>query len=52
MNVRENIAFPLKMAKVLGLEIKNRVGEVAVMLNMEDLLDAKPKELSYLSLLF
>ncbi|MDY6986072.1 MAG: ABC transporter ATP-binding protein [Candidatus Thermoplasmatota archaeon] len=46
MTVRENIAFPLKMKKMKKEEIDDRVQKVAKMLEIEKLLDRKPKELS------
>ncbi len=44
--VSENIAFPLKVRKTPKAEIKKRVAEVALSLELEALLDRKPKELS------
>lgn len=46
MNIFDNIAFPLKLQKVHPDEIKERVYEVAKMLNIELLLTRKPKKLS------
>lgn len=46
MTARDNIAFPLKMAKLPKEEIKARVAEVAAMLGIEDILDKKPHQLS------
>lgn len=46
LNVFENIAFPLRIAKKPKEEIKKGVEEVARLLAIENLLDAKPKELS------
>jgi ABC-type sugar transport system ATPase subunit len=46
MNVRENIAFGLKLAKSSNETIAQRVGEVARMLQIEQLLDRRPRELS------
>ncbi len=46
MTVRENLAFALKMRKMPRYEIQKRVDEVARMLELEDLLDRKPKALS------
>jgi multiple sugar transport system ATP-binding protein len=46
MSVRENIAFPLKMAKVPKPEIKQRVEEAAEILELTHLLDSKPRNLS------
>lgn len=46
MNVRENIAFPLVMAKVPKTEVKQRVEETAAILELSHLLDSKPRNLS------
>lgn len=46
MNVFENIAFPLKIAKVGKDEVKARVKGVAKTLEISHLLKAKPSELS------
>ena len=46
MSVRENIAFPLKVAGLEKKEIERRVQEVASMLGIENLLEARPSELS------
>ncbi len=46
MSVRENIAFGLKMAKVPRPEIDRQVAEAARILQMESLLDRKPRQLS------
>ena len=46
MSVYDNIAFGLKMRKYNKVDIKNKVEEVARALNLEDLLDRKPKQLS------
>jgi multiple sugar transport system ATP-binding protein len=46
MSVVENIAFGLKVAKLPPAEIDARVKEAASMLQIEHLLDRKPKELS------
>ncbi len=46
MNVRENMAFPLKMMRVPSQEIAARVQTAAGMLGIETLLDRKPRELS------
>jgi multiple sugar transport system ATP-binding protein len=46
MSVVENIAFGLKVAKVPQAEIDKRVREAAAMLQIEHLLQRKPKELS------
>ena len=46
MTVRENMAFGLKLAKSEKEEIKRRVDEAAKVLQLEKLLDRKPKALS------
>ena len=46
MNVFDNIAFPLKLLKTPPSEIKERVYEIAKILNIELLLTRKPKKLS------
>ncbi len=46
MTVRENISFPLKLAKVPKDEIARRVDEAASMLELEELLERKPANLS------
>jgi ABC-type sugar transport system ATPase subunit len=46
MYVRENIAFPLRMQRTGRAEIDRRVGEVAALLGIEQLLARKPGELS------
>ncbi len=46
LSVRENIAFPLRMAKVSDGEIKQRVDEAARVLELEELLERKPGALS------
>ncbi len=46
MSVRDNIAFGLKMNKTPQAEIDKQVAEAARILQMEQLLDRKPKELS------
>ncbi|MGI8305846.1 ABC transporter ATP-binding protein [Saccharopolyspora hattusasensis] len=43
---RENIAFPLRMARVTKAERNNRIDAVAQLLRLEGLLDRKPAELS------
>ncbi|MGL6278714.1 MAG: ABC transporter ATP-binding protein [Gaiella sp.] len=45
-SVRDNLAFPLKQAKVPKQEIERRVGEVAAVLKIERLLKRKPAKLS------
>ena len=46
MSVRENLAFGLKLRKVPKAEIARRVNEAAETIQLEKLLDRKPKELS------
>jgi ABC-type sugar transport system ATPase subunit len=46
LTVAENIAFPLKVAKVAKQEIAERVSEVAAMLDLSALLDRRPRALS------
>jgi multiple sugar transport system ATP-binding protein len=46
MNVYENIAFPLKMRKTERNQIKERVQKIASLLNISNLLNRKPKEIS------
>jgi multiple sugar transport system ATP-binding protein len=46
MTVFENIAFPLKISRLNKEEIKRMVKEASEVLELEDLLEAKPKELS------
>lgn len=46
MTVRENMAFGLKLRKVPKLEIVKMVNEAARILDLESLLDRKPKALS------
>ena len=46
MTVRENLAFPLKMAKQPKAEIEAKVGKAAAMLQLEPLLDRRPAQLS------
>ncbi len=46
MNVRENLAFGLKLRKVDKKEIAERVEEVSRILGLETLLRRKPKDLS------
>ena len=46
MKVFDNIAFPLKMRKVPKDEIKRRVRATAELLEINHLLDRKPKQLS------
>lgn len=46
MTVYDNMAFGLKLRKVSKLEIDRRVKEAAATLDIESLLDRKPKQLS------
>ncbi|CAM3286028.1 ABC transporter ATP-binding protein [Stackebrandtia soli] len=46
MTVRENIAFPLTIAKTPKRQIKQKVGEAAEILELTELLDRRPGELS------
>jgi multiple sugar transport system ATP-binding protein len=46
MNVRQNIAYGLKVRRMPKDETKRRVEEVAAMLGLEDLLDRRPAQLS------
>ena len=46
MSVRDNLAFGLKLRKVPKAEIERRVKEAAETIQLEKLLDRKPKELS------
>jgi ABC-type sugar transport system ATPase subunit len=46
MSVRENIAFGLKMARMPKAEIAARVADVARILQIEPLLERKPRQLS------
>jgi multiple sugar transport system ATP-binding protein len=46
MSVRENMAFPLKLAKTPQDEIRKRVEQAAATLELTELLDRKPASLS------
>jgi glycerol transport system ATP-binding protein len=46
MNVRENIASPLRVAGVAEAEITRRVGQAAELLRLTPMLNRKPSELS------
>jgi multiple sugar transport system ATP-binding protein len=46
MSVRDNLAFGLKLRKVAKSEIDKRINDAAGILQLEKLLDRKPKELS------
>jgi len=44
--VFENIASPLKVARISATEIKRRVGQIAELLRLSPMLDRRPSELS------
>jgi multiple sugar transport system ATP-binding protein len=46
MSVRQNLSFPLEVARLGRREIAARVGEVAALLGLEALLDRRPAALS------
>lgn len=46
MTVRQNLAFPLRMAKVGAHEIQAKVMQAAALLQVDHLLDRKPRQLS------
>src|SRR3954449_11060785 len=46
MTVRQNIAFPLTLAKVKKAEIAQKVDDAAKILDLSDFLDRKPAQLS------
>lgn len=46
MTVYDNLAFPLRMAKVPETEVKQRIEETSAMLGLEGLLQRKPSQLS------
>ena len=46
MTVRQNIAFPLTLAKMSRSEIESKVAETATVLDLTELLDRKPSQLS------
>jgi multiple sugar transport system ATP-binding protein len=46
MTVRQNIAFPLTLAKMKKAQIAQKVAETAKILDLTDLLDRKPSQLS------
>jgi multiple sugar transport system ATP-binding protein len=46
MTVRENMAFPLKLAKLSKQEIAQRVEQAAAILELTDFLERKPRALS------
>jgi multiple sugar transport system ATP-binding protein/lactose/L-arabinose transport system ATP-binding protein len=46
LSVRDNLAFPLRMAKMRKEQIAAKVREAAALLQIEQLLDRKPRQLS------
>jgi multiple sugar transport system ATP-binding protein len=46
LTVYDNMAYGLKIQKLSKADIKQRVGEIAKVIGLEDLLDRKPKQLS------
>ncbi|MCP3367683.1 ABC transporter ATP-binding protein [Bradyrhizobium cajani] len=46
MTVRENLAFPLRMAKASKAEIVAKIAKTASLLQIDHLLDRKPRQLS------
>jgi multiple sugar transport system ATP-binding protein len=46
MTVRENLAFPLRVARVAADEIRRRVAQASAMLELDALLDRRPANLS------
>jgi glycerol transport system ATP-binding protein len=46
LSVFDNIASPLRVARVASAEIKTRVGHIADLLKLSELLDRRPAELS------
>ncbi len=46
MNVRQNMAFGLKMIKTPAAEIERRVDEASAILKLDKLMERRPKELS------
>ncbi len=46
MTVRQNIAFPLRMRRTNAADIQDKVMQVAKLLQIEQLLERKPRELS------
>ncbi|MDP3155765.1 MAG: ABC transporter ATP-binding protein [Archangium sp.] len=46
LDVRSNLAFPLKVARVAPAELRRRVEETAELLGITSLLERKPRELS------
>ena len=46
LSVRENLAFPLVVAKVGRREVARRVGEIAELVGLTEVLDLRPRRLS------
>ncbi|HET7134157.1 MAG TPA: ATP-binding cassette domain-containing protein, partial [Gammaproteobacteria bacterium] len=46
MTVRENLAFPLRVARMPAGEIRDRVAQAAALLELDELLDRRPANLS------
>jgi multiple sugar transport system ATP-binding protein len=46
LTVRENLAFPLRVARMPADEIRERVAEAAALLELDELLDRRPANLS------
>ena len=46
MSVRDNLAFPLRMARQRKQQIDTKINEVAQLLGLSDLLQRRPKQLS------
>ncbi|HET8696022.1 MAG TPA: sn-glycerol-3-phosphate ABC transporter ATP-binding protein UgpC [Gammaproteobacteria bacterium] len=46
MTVRENLAFPLRVARMPTHEIRERVAQAAALLELDELLDRRPANLS------
>lgn len=46
MTVRQNIAFPLTLAKMMKSDIERKVAETAKILDLSELLERKPSQLS------
>jgi multiple sugar transport system ATP-binding protein len=46
LSVRENLAFPLRSRKMSESEIKRRIDDVVELLDLQELLDRRPRDLS------
>ncbi|MGH9212162.1 MAG: ABC transporter ATP-binding protein [Acidimicrobiales bacterium] len=46
MSVRKNIGYPLRLARVAPAEMERRVGEIAGLLHLDEVLDRRPSQLS------